>query len=250
MFNLAHAAPKFKLQPIDFYFTDPRVQGLLQAALDGDQATARQWVSQGANPNEEGPMTTPYNRLRLLHYGIAAENESAVRILVALGADPELDRKGSSAGSPLLFTVTLQNPRMLAVLLDLRPVNTLSDNSREDLLFRAANLSTTDCLEVLLQRGFPIDIKDSLGRTALIDVLSKFDFDRAEWLIQRGAQVDFEDRGGVTPAYMIQDDLSRVKPGSESEQKLLNLKAMMQARGAVFPAATPAENRTKRGLTR
>jgi len=93
MFNLfssAHAAPQFKLKPIDYYFSDPRVQGLLQAALDGNQPFAQQWVNQGANPNEEGPQNTPYNRLRLLHYAIAAENVQALRILVSL---PDTDNR-------------------------------------------------------------------------------------------------------------------------------------------------------------
>lgn len=248
MFNLAHAAPKFKLQPIDFYFADSKVQGLLQAALNGDQVTAQQWISQGANPNEEGPISNQYNRISVLHYAIAAENSTAVQILVSLGADPE--RVAEGFGHAFQFAVKLENAGLLAVLLDLRPVQTLAKETLQITIFRAANSPTTDCLEVLLQRGFPIDITDSLGNTALMDVLSAYDFDRAEWLIQRGAKVVIEDRNGVTPAYIIQNDLSRVKSGSESEQKLLNLKKLMQARGAAFPAATPAENRAKRGLSK
>lgn len=245
MFNLAHASPKFNLKPIDFYFADPKTQELLQAALDGDQVAAQQWLSQGANPNEES--TSPYNKIRLLHYAIAAENPQAIRILINLGADPEAVAKGF--GSAFDFAITLEKASLLGVMLELRPLQTLTTREVQLAMFGAANSPTIDCLELLLQRGFPIDITDSLGNTALMDVLSAYDFDRAEWLIQRGAKVVIEDRNGVTPAYIIQNDLSRVKSGSESEQKLLNLKNLMQARGAAFPAATPAENRAKRGLS-
>lgn len=246
MFNLfssAHPAPQFKLKPIDYYFTDSKAQGLLQAALEGNQPAAQQWLNQGANPNEEGPMSNQYNRIGLLHYAIAADNPNAAKILVALGADPELVTKG---GSALGFAIYLEKPALLAALLDVRPFQTLNLKRAQIILFSAANSPVTDCLELLLQRGFPIDLKDTLGRTALIDVLSSFDFDRAEWLINHGANVLVEDRGGVTPAYDVQDALARVKPGTESEQKLLNLKNLMQAKGAVFPVLSPQEVRAQR----
>ncbi len=70
----ANAAPSFKLKPPQFYFADNQTQALLAAAMAGDITKAKKLVAGGANPNDEGPRDNPYNRLRLLHYAIAANN--------------------------------------------------------------------------------------------------------------------------------------------------------------------------------
>ncbi len=55
MDTTAHAQIKFDLQPPTYYFNNPASLALLQAALHGDQAKARELVADGANPNDEGP---------------------------------------------------------------------------------------------------------------------------------------------------------------------------------------------------
>lgn len=72
------------------------------------------------------------------------------------------------------------------------------------------------------------------------------DYDMAEWLLLQGASVHTEAISGMTPAYSVQYDLKKYKPGSPPYQKALHLKELMQARGAVFPAQTPDQVRAKR----
>lgn len=244
LLNQAQAAPQFQLKVIADYFETVADQQLLQAALAGDVVTARQWRAQGGNPNAEGPASNQFNRITLLQYAIAANNVQAVKVLLALSSDPTISSPYSSSG--LAFAIYLQKPALLAAILDQRPADTLSKDFQQELLFQAASSPDTACLELMLQRGFPIDLTDSLGRTALIDVLAAMDIERAEWLIQHGANVIIEDRGGITPAYKTQDYLARAKPGGEAEQKILSLKRLIEQRGVTFPVPTPQENRTRK----
>lgn len=239
----ANAATSFKLKPPQFYF-DTKTQALLASALVGDSDKAKFLVFEGANPNDEGPKENRYNRLRPLHYAIAANNKQAVKILIDVGADPELDAQGF--GRSFLFAMTLENLEMLSLLLDLRPIGTLSKDTIEYMLFEAVTQPCPRCLELFLDRGAPIDLPDGADSTIMMRAMDAQDYDLAEWLLQRGASIDIEAGGGVTPAYTVQFHLNKYKQGSPTYNKVLHLKKMMEERGAVFPALSPAEVRAKR----
>jgi ankyrin repeat protein len=238
------AAPSFKLKAPGDYFSDPHSLALLSAARAGDLVKAKQLVAEGANPNDEGPKDNQYNRLRLLHYAIAANDARAVRTLVAVGADVELNAQGFGEGP--LFAIVLDNTEMLSVLLDLRPVDTLSRATLKALLFRAVALNRPRCLELLLKRGAPIDFPDNAGYTVMMRAIDAQDYDMAEWLLLKGASVQIMAGGDMTPAYSVQYDLQKFKPGSPTHNKVLHLKELMEARGAVFPALSPKEIRAQR----
>lgn len=216
----------------------------MTAALAGDLAKAKQLVSEGANPNDEGPHSNPYNRLRLLHYTIAAKDQRAVRVLVAVGADPELRVRGF--GGALDFATTLQDIEMLSLLLDLRPMRMLSKDTVEDLLFGSITGNCPKCLELFLKRGAPIDLQDSAGYTVMMAAMDVQDYDMAEWLLREGASVHVETVSGVTPACTVEFHLQKFRPGTPTHNKVLHLKQMMEERGAIFPAQSPAEIRAMR----
>lgn len=243
----AIGARSFNLKAASEYFNDDRTVAVLKAALDGDLTRAQLLVSKGANPNDEGPRNRPYNRIRPLHYAIAANNQQAVKVLLAVGADPEMTVTGY--GPAILFTMTLRNIDMLRLLLDLRPIKTLSKDTLEDLLFEGTDYCP-QCFDLLLQRGMPIDFPDGAGYTILMREMDGYHFDLAEWLIQKGASVHVEAKSGMTPAYSVQYDLQRFKPGSPTYSKVLHLKKLMEERGAVFPAATPEQVRARRAAKR
>ena len=240
----ANAASSFKLKPPQFYFADSKTLTLLAAALEGDVPRAKQLVDNGANPNDEGPRSNSYNRLRLLHYAIAANSPQGVRTLVAVGADPELSAQGF--GRSFLFAMTLENMKMLSLLLDLRPIDTLSKDTMEYVLFESVTQGCSRCLELFVKRGAPVDYRDESGYTMVMRAMDAQDYDMAEWLLLQGASVHIEAGGGMTPAYSVQFPLQKFKPGSPTYNKVLNLKKMMEERGAVFPALSPAEIRAKR----
>lgn len=237
----AHAAPVFLLKPASAYFDDPATLALLDAALAGDLARARTLVAQGANPNDEGPKSQPINRIDLLDYSIAAGNSTAIKVLVAVGADPERIHQGP--GNAFLFAMKLERLDLLELLLDLRPVATLSKDTMEYLMFEARNRET---LAVLLKKGAPIDFPDWAGYTILMRTMDGQNFELAEWILLQGASVMVESKSGMTPAYSVQYDLNKFRPGSPTHDKVLRLKALMEARGATFPALDPQAVRERR----
>jgi hypothetical protein len=236
---------KFNLTAPASYFQNKQSVSLLQAAMAGDIAKARALVAAGANPNDEGPThDLNANRLRLLHFAIASDNKEAVKILIAVGADPEMVAQHN--GEAFLFAVTLNNVEMLAVLLDLRPIKTLSYDTLEYLLFESIIHRRSSCLALLLERGAPIDFRDSAKATLLMSAMSAEDFVLAEHLILRGASVNVDTPSGVTPAYQVQRMLTRYTPGSETYLTLQRIRNLMIERGAVFPATDPKELRERR----
>jgi ankyrin repeat protein len=236
---------RFYLKDPEKYFENKKNIALLQAAMSGDLAKAKALVATGANPNDEGPTRDlNANRLRLIHYAIASESKQAVKILMALGADPELNAKHN--GPAFLFAVTLNDVDMLELLLDLRPIKSLSDETLSELLFESITQGRRRCLFLLLDRGAPIDFRSAAEDTILMGAMSTQDFDLAEHLIQRGASVIIDTPSGVTPAYQVQYMLTRYTPGSSTYLTLQRIKKLMLERGAVFPATDPKELRERR----
>lgn len=236
---------KFYLKSPAAYFENKQSLVLLQAAMAGDLAKAKALVAAGANPNDEGPTDDANaNRLRLLHYAIASKNKDAVKILVGLGADPELVAQHN--GRAFLFAVTLNDVEMLALLLALRPIKLLSDETLRVLLFESTVHRRSNCLALLLDRGAPIDFLSSAKETILMDSMDAQNFELAEQLILRGASVKIDTPSGVTPAYQAQYMLSRYTLGSATFLTLQRIKNLMIERGAIFPAPDPKEVRERR----
>lgn len=237
-------AKTFKLKGPQEYFINEKDQQLLAAAMGGDLTKAQQLVTQGANPNEEGPPSNKYNRLRLLHYAIAANNQRAVKILMMVGADPELVAIGY--GGAFDFAMTLDDAKMLSFMFDLRPIMSLKKDSVDDLLAEAVIKKRQRCLELFIQRGAPIDQQDSAGYTIMMRAIDTHNYELAEWLILKGASVYIVAKSGMTPAYSIEYDLRKYKPGSPPYKKVQHLMKLMEERGAKFPATNPVDIREGR----
>ena len=161
-----------------------------------------------------------------------------------MGADPELNVQGF--GEAFLFVMTLENFDMMSLLLDLWPMEKLSKACLKSMMFESVTQPCPNCLELLLKRGAPVDFPDGVGYTVMMRAMDAQDYDMAEWLLLKGASVHIETGGGMTPAYSVEFHLNKFIPGSPSYNKVLHLKQMMEERGAVFPALSPAEIRAKR----
>ena len=242
----AHAeVKKFYLRPAAEYFDSKPSLALLQAAMAGNLANAKALVAAGADPNEEGPkQNANASRLRLLQYAISSNSIQAVKVLMEVGADPEL--VAQHTGSAFLFAVSLNNVEMLGLLLDRRPIKSLSYDTLEDILMESIVHRHPRCMALLLERGAPVDFRDSSKDTLLMTAMSAENFALAEQLILRGASVNVDTPSGVTPAYQVQRMLTRHIPGSDTFLTLQRIKNLMIERGAVFPATDPKELRERR----
>jgi len=100
-----------------------------------------------------------------------------------------------------------------ALLLDLRPIDTLDKRTLKLLPFESVVQRRHQCLELLLQLG---------------------------------ASVKFETPSGDSPAYTVQWMLGRFKTGSPTALKLGRIKKLMEERGATFLAPDPQEVREQR----
>lgn len=242
----ANAAIRFKLKEPTAYFSNPQTIELLKAALAGDLREASRLVAAGADPNEEGPtQDASANRLRLLHYAIASNNQAAVRILVTVGADPELSAQNN--GRAFLFAITLNNTEMLTLLLDLRPVKSLSQETIKLIMFESVRQRRPECIRSLLAHGAPIDQPDGADYTILMRAMNVQDFDLAEYLLAKGASVNIETESGVTPAYQVQRMMNQFEPGTQTYLQLQRIQKVMMARGIHFPVPGPEEVREARG---
>jgi uncharacterized protein len=238
------SAKTFKLKPSSQYFPDEKTQLLMAAAMGGKLVEAQRLVAEGANPNVEGPQSNKYNRLRLLHYAIAARNKQAVDVLLKIGADPELIALGF--GTAFDFAMTLDDVEMLSFLFDIRAISTLSYDTVKTLILEAVSTNRPRCLELIIKRGVPVDLPDSAGYTAMMRAIDAQDYEMAEWLLLQGASVQIVAKSGMTPAYSIEYGFRKYKIDSPSYKKVQHLMKLMQERGAKFPATAPAEMREKR----
>lgn len=244
-FTQPQQAPS-RLDRPEAYFQNANTVAMLKAAMLGDAAQAHKWKMSGGDPNEEGPLTAK-RRLRLLHYGLAARSDSAIKILLDLGANPELDAAQNS--NAFIFAMYLNDPVPLGYLLDNRPISSISYDILKRMAKLSINMRFVKNLELLFERGLPVDFKDTVGYTLFLEAMAGADIELAEMLLKRGASMSVSTGAGVTPANSLEQCLKDTKPGSEMELKLMHLKNLMQERGAVFPAKTPAQIRAEKGVS-
>ena len=243
--TIARPAPSFDLRRPSHYFAAAATVDLVNAALKGDQAAAQAAVAAGGQVNDEGPRDKP-NRIRPLHYAVAAENNAALALLMRLGADPELETGGF--GPALLFAITLDNTPQLDAMLAVRPWPQLRPDTQETLVFRAVALGRPKSLSLLISRGAPVDMRDRAGFTPMMDALTAFDVPLARMLVEKhGASFAIEPtRGGATPANLVQELLGKATPGSAMQADLQALVERMKAQGIHLPVPTRQELRVKK----
>ena len=119
-----------------------------------------------------------------------------LKFLIAQGAD--VQQFLNSASSPLHMAV--RGPKTTAFLLDLgAPVGRhgLADKTE---LHLAAQTCTTDTrtIQLLIAHGSPVDARDSMYQTPLMDAAGHGSVVACEALVAAGAQIDARDKYGET----------------------------------------------------
>ncbi len=235
----------YKLRPLDYYFADKLTRDLVTAALDGNKDLVAELVAKGADPNLEGPLKSgDVSRLRPLHYALAQKNETAVKILMEVGADPDLVALYN--GNAYEFAMMLNKPGLLVALLENAPMRETSANARRRAFFESFIYDRLECAQVLLDHGVPIDAQDSAGKTALMNVINQEQPEVAIWLLERGVSPLIETKTRLTPAYAAQSTLEEFREGTEGYNAYKRLVQKMEERGVTFPVPGPKKFRAAR----
>ena len=243
----AGAAPA--LGPAEKYF-DPQPAALVRAALAEDASRVRELVAAGVNPNSQGPRSEDKNtpQITLLGYAVSQRSKAALRLLIQAGADP-LFKPREGDGNVFVFTIVRKDSEMLDALYGAWPIAKVPAKVQSDNAFSALRFDCNDCLKVMFKHGLQVGVQDSRGYNLFMAAMTREDLETAEWLLKDvGVPLDAIAGGGVTPPNILQDDISRYRPGTPTHDTLLRLQAVMQARGVVFPVETAAHWRASRGI--
>ena len=120
-----------------------------------------------------------------------------------LGVVTELVRGGADVhhvvpnfARALDLALAAKDPGLLRAMLDggMSPDVRLGGDTPA--VFRAANETTQNSLELLIERGANVNARDSLGMTALLRAVYGMQLDQAEYLLDHGANPHPVDRLG------------------------------------------------------
>lgn len=163
------------------------------------------------------------------------ERLQIVTALVKAGADPLLPQ-GNMDGSPAEFVMKGERSVWLKAMLDggLSP-NARDETHNEPIIFQSVFAKNTETLEVMLDYGADINIKNSLGDTLLIDALDYHSYEHVIFLLNHGADSSIRGNSGWTMANQLQRLLNRSKTGSSEHDSLEEIKVCLIKNGGAWP---------------
>ncbi|WP_407834062.1 ankyrin repeat domain-containing protein [Vibrio rotiferianus] len=195
-------------------------------------------------PDIDAPGTENYT---LLAFAVADTNIPAIKMLMALGADPstELGSQGQN-GSVAYLAMWRKTTEALKAMLE-AGMDTEIQRGSSTLIYDVPTLEENDSLRLLVEFGADVNARDRLGQTPMFNfVLTSFD--EAIYLLDNGADPFVMDKSGVTLAYAVQNRLNNIDSKSEAHQKLLTIQEKMTDLGVKFPALTPYGERFRNDI--
>ncbi|TSD62819.1 ankyrin repeat domain-containing protein [Aeromicrobium piscarium] len=169
---------------------------LLRAAADGDADLVARALRAGADIDARGED----GRTALLHASIG-DHVAAARVLVALGADPDvLDDRHDTAW---LLTGVTGSVAMLETLLPAEPDLTIVNRFGGVSVIPASERGHVDYVRRVVQTGIDVDHVNQLGWTALLEAVILGDGGEAhqrivDILLEAGADPSITDNDGMT----------------------------------------------------
>jgi uncharacterized protein len=168
------------------YFTDPKVQQLVQAAQSGDESTINELVAAGVDVNAQGTgNTTP------LIWAIKAHSYRGVEALLANGANP--NQRYEHGYTPLWFAAGGNDLTLLEMLLkNGGDPNVWVDRNMNPLMF-AIEQDRMDNYRMLLNYGADINNVNELHNGIAVYAVAIGDFKLAYDILQSGYKAELED---------------------------------------------------------
>lgn len=184
--------------------------------------------------------------MTLLGFAVNDENPVAIKALMALGADPSIELP--ELGSVAYHAMWRKSDEPLKALLEsgMDP-NIANEGSLRTLIFNIPLLEESDAMKLLVEYGADVNVRDSLGNTPLLHIISVA-FDEALYLLDNGADPLAMTDSGMTVAYRVQQALKRMDQSTEAYQKMLKIQQKLVEKGVKFPALTPFGERFRNNI--
>ncbi len=174
-----------------------RDRALITAAGDGDTASVRRLLQEGASVHaaDERGVTA-------LIAAAYRNHVEAARLLVRAGAD--VDRQDRTQQSAFLIATSDGYVDLLRLTLEAGADVHRTDSYNGTGLIRAADRGHVDVIRALLKTPIRVDHVNRLGWTALLEAIILGDggprhTEVVRLLVEAGAGVNIADNGGVTP---------------------------------------------------
>ncbi len=225
------AKPMKKYYPPTEFFSGRELE--LARAIERQDVTEIRALASGIDLNAKAAKD-----MTLLIYAMMNEKFVSVAEVVRLGAKPD-EHIIQGVGSVIDHALLNKDLRYLTALLDGGlPVDT-RDSDKTPLIQRAAGPSgSIDHVKLLVGRGANINLRDSIGGTALTEAISTHQPDVAIYLVERGAGLNTFTANGVTVPWSVQGVINRQQPGP-LRTKFEQLRDLMIQKGAKFPPDSP-----------
>ncbi len=222
----------FRSKPYPEAFFSGQLLAVAEAIKKQDIEKARQLAEK--LPDIDAPGVEHFT---LLAFAVADTNIPAIKMLMALGADPAAKLSDSDVSRTVAhFAMWRKTTQALRAMLE-AGMDTEIKRGDGTLIFDVPTLEENDSLKLLVEFGADVNARDSLGETVLFNFISVM-FDEALYLLDNGADPFVMDSSGATAAYAVQDKLERMDKSSEAYQKMLKIQQKMIAMGVKFPALT------------
>ncbi|MEZ0225107.1 MAG: ankyrin repeat domain-containing protein [Alphaproteobacteria bacterium] len=160
---------------------------LAQAAKDNNLARATELIADGAKPDNKA-----YRSDNALNHAIDNGNLEMVKLLLAAGADPNVNA-GYSAVTPFLNAADKGNTDIVAALVEAKADVNAQDGRGSTALIYASNAKNRPLVNYLLEKGANVDLRNNSGWSPLFYAARGGDTDIIGKLLAKGARTDWVD---------------------------------------------------------
>jgi hypothetical protein len=228
----------FKRYPPEDFFSGQQLT-LAQAIRDGDLARVRDLA-----PKTD--LSAPGNKnTTLLSFAVQeavpvkqdAKNDrfQIVSELIRDGAKP--DQTVGNNGNMAYVAARADNPNLLKALL----VGGMSPDLRYDgdtpLLFATAETNLLPQMRVLVEHKANVNLRDSIGETALFDATRLRQWDVVDYLLAHGADPTVENKNGLKYATTLHNELKVTPKDSPQLERINAIGKRISAAGGQWPPA-------------